>query len=285
MKYTFLGLVALFVVSSSCARSNNGRQETASDTQYAESDPSAPQVVRLQGFEYQGDGYVSTVYFLFDDKGRVRGCNVLGGEPIFVIDWESHAFYPYFGSGTFKTDANGRITALKVKGYEDDKVSSATFTYDAHGRLASWGASGAQGRAGGKYKRDAEGRIVAMAENGEAMRSVKGYVSYDTPNKHGLHTVGEADFLFRAQSWGDAIPALFEAGLLGAASNFLITGEGSEENNYEVNADGLITKEEIVSKDPCTYLYADDFTVSDGYVGEAIATTSRIRCKTIREEY
>lgn len=285
MKSAFLCLAALSVVSSSSARSNNGRPEAASDTQYAESDPSAPQVVRLQGFEYQGDDYVSTVYFLFDGKGRVRGCNVLGGEPIFVIDWEIQSFYPYFGSGTFKTDANGRITAIKVRGYEDEAISSATFTYDAHGRLASWRTSGANGNAGVKYKRDAEGRIVAMAENGEAMRSVKGYITYGTPNKHGLHTVGEADFLFRSQSWGGAIPALFEAGLLGAASNYLITGEGSEENSYEVNADGLITNEEIVSNDPCVYLYADDFSVTDGYVGEAIATTSRIRCKTISEEY
>ena len=275
MRYAFLGLSALCAALSSCTG------QTA--TSFRES---APETVRLQGFVIEDPDYTSKTYFRFDDKGRVVSCNVYQGESaIFSIDWDFKNFYAYFGEGTFETNQVGFITRVKLKGYEDGRTSAARFKYDDYGRLVSWSVSGAMDNSGVQFKRDAEGRIYGVAGSGERMRSVRDYVHYGEPNRHRQCTYAEADFMFGTMAWGDIIPSLFQAGLLGYPGNYLIDGVGSEENSFTFAADSLITSEEVVGRPLRRYHYANDFTVTDGYAGQVFKTTSGVGQTSIKEEY
>ncbi|MEE1348335.1 MAG: hypothetical protein U0K36_10730 [Bacteroidales bacterium] len=275
-RFVFLGFAALCAALTSC--SNGGSSGSSFFS-------SGPQVVRQQGFECAYDDYVSTQFFTFDDKGRVRSVGVLDGENIFSIDREFNNFYPYFAEGTFQTDSNGFVTSVRAKCYEGGSCS-ARFSYDEYGRLVAWRVKGAQGDARARYKRDAEGRIYGAAGQGERMHSIRDYATFELPNKHALYTHAEADLLFGAEGWGDVLPDMFLAGLLGRPANWLLTGIGSEENEYELNDDGLILSEKLPDKPAFKFLYADDFTVSPDYAGQAVQTTSRVDCKVIKpEEY
>lgn len=273
-RFVFLGFAALCAALTACSGKTASRGETA------------PEVVRLQGFDHEGADYTSKTYFRFDGQGRVVSCNVYEGESsIFSIDWEFKNFYSYFGEGSFETNAAGFIKRVKVKDYEGRGTNTAIFTYDDYGRLLSWRISGSMGKSGVQFKRDAEGRIYGVAGSGERMHSVRDYLSYGDPNRHGQCTYAEADFMFGMDAWGEVIPAMFQAGLLGFPAQYLLSGVGSEENYFTFSTDSLITSEIVVGRPQLRYHYANDFTLTDGYVGQVFTTTSGLGQPSIKEEY